>query len=58
VLSLIYISSLGQQGKGFANKDLAIMDDWKRFKLRIGDKDIQFSLVIYGAFLYLGFGNL
>jgi len=29
----------------------------KRFKLRISDKDIQFSLVIYGAFLYQGFGK-
>jgi len=53
--------------KGFAKKDLAIKDDWKgvilirneyagiKVQLRIGDKDIQFSLVIYGAFLCLGF---
>jgi len=42
-------------GKGF----ILIGNEYTRirFKLRISDKDIQFSLVVYGAFLYLGFGK-
>jgi hypothetical protein len=67
VISIIDFIARTAGNKGLAKKDMAIKDDWKgvilirneytmiKIQLGISDKDIHFSLVIYGAFLCLGF---